>query len=171
MKILTIKGPITIYTPKDINFAEGSMLSLVYTFRKKGMVLWDSTIAEYYGCSASYINQIFSKLNSKGYVRIEKPGSKYRRIFLSEKADILLNTIVLGGKEPTSHHSCSTSHHSVGYSLSISNNKTKDASLACGDDKHSFSKFPQNPPPVSAMTHECTVEEANRIFEAIENDR
>lgn len=133
--IVLHKVPLDICSLPGTTFADKIILQVVYTFREKGMVLFDGVIADYCLCSRQHIVNRISALNEMGYLRIEKPKSKYRRIFPSEKMLNLLTTIIVSRKESTDNPTCKRDNYSSQYSLRVSNSKTTTEEKACGDNK------------------------------------
>ncbi len=117
--ILLQKVPFAIGSLPNTTFADKLILLLIHSFKSKGMVMFDSTIADYLQCSIPHVVKRIGALNRLGYLRIEKAGSKYRRIFPSEKMLNLLNTIVSSKTSLLDTLGCSTQYPSTGYSLSL----------------------------------------------------
>jgi len=121
--IVLHKVPLGICSLPGTTFADKIILQVVYTFREKGMVLFDGVIADYCLCSRQHIVNRINALNEMGYLKIEKPKSRYRRIFPSDKMMNLLITIVGSRKSSTDNPTCKRDNYSYQYSLKRSNNK------------------------------------------------
>jgi DNA-binding MarR family transcriptional regulator len=87
--------PIQILTLKGLTLREKILLSLVASFNKKGLRMSNDKLAEILNICPSRVSKILKNLKRKQCVKIEKPQSPWRVIYLLQNAkvdDILLHT-------------------------------------------------------------------------------
>lgn len=84
--------PIELYADKNLCEIKRAILALTLAFGKAGLTMSDSKLAAMFGKTRQWINQLISKLCRDGYIKITRPGSKYRGIYCTLKLTGLTQT-------------------------------------------------------------------------------
>ncbi len=80
--------PIQILTLKGLTLREKILLSLVVSFNKKGLRMPNDKLAKILDICPSRVSKILKNLERKSCVKIEKPQSRYRAIYLLQNAKV-----------------------------------------------------------------------------------
>lgn len=80
MTLTHITIPIAFYA-LELTEIQRAILSLAYAFRDKGLKMSDQAMADLFGVTRQWINQLIAKLEADDYIKIDKPGSRYRTIY------------------------------------------------------------------------------------------
>ncbi len=106
-----IRIPIQLYADKKLCEIQRAILGLATAFSNHGLKISDDDLAAIFNVTRQWINKLISELKSENYIRIEKPGSKYKVIYCQEKSTVqnkLLSSIVDSKGVLLSTPTCST---------------------------------------------------------------
>lgn len=87
---------VSILQISELNLAQKIILGLVCSL-SKGLKINNENIGKIIGVSASHVSHLISDMDSKGYLEIKNPQSKYRVIYLAENDKV--NDILLSHKQ------------------------------------------------------------------------
>ena len=81
---------IAILRLADLNLRQKLLLSLVSSFNSNGLKASNESLGEILDIWPSRVSNLLKDMESKGYVRIDKSQSQYRRIYLLQSATVAL---------------------------------------------------------------------------------
>lgn len=105
-----------ILTRKDLSSTEKIVLGLIKNFNAKGLRLPNSEIAKLVGTKPKTVTIILSRLQDKGWIRIENSQSKYRQVYFRTESEVkpgLLPNKVGSKKNSTSDSNIPTSENNI----------------------------------------------------------
>jgi DNA-binding PadR family transcriptional regulator len=83
---------IAILRLADLNLRQKLLLSLVSSFNSNGLKASNESLGEILDIWPSRVSHLLRDMESKGYIRIDKSQSQYRRIYLLQSATVALAT-------------------------------------------------------------------------------
>jgi DNA-binding MarR family transcriptional regulator len=83
---------IAILKLPNLNLRQKLLFSLVKSFDSNGLKMSNESLGEILDIWPSRVSKLLNDMESKGYVRIDKKRSQYRRIYLLQSATVALAT-------------------------------------------------------------------------------